>query len=575
MSAINLRPLVAAVTGQEKMPTGEVGDLTISPAQIAGYTQDLFECGEWVVQTTTPNPLTATAGCAINDGVLVVTDRPALEGDENGYFAVAKGPINDFPLTVQIDVPTIVGNFFMIGITESGIDVRDQLAQLQTDGMAPDTILYVANVGGGFYQTMLMTEDATDSLDPTAIASGVLKITISSDYVLSIEGHSATYTITQASAQALSLASYGQTRDVIGNLPFLAGVSSVPIAPIGAKDGFIYRVTAGGVFAGKLLAIGCYVIFFNNLSDVIVIDSNQDVIEQLLAVVDAMVTAQSAEAATRASADTTEKNARIAADTSEANARTAAINGIKSFVYLNVGRATLITEVSNFPTPETFADGLYLLNKDLTVGGIDYQGSTSPYFFVKVGTSVTEVTISDRISLDLYSPVADGNYYLGRYRFSYASGGGRYKEAQSCRVLEGTVGSPDMTTNGGNHYVHMSDAFNNYIVNLNDAGVFGLVYSFNLDPYTRISKTVRASIVANVTATLDIDIGQMVESPAAETAIFGSGLSIAGGKINLAVTAGDRIDLVYTRQFIDENDVFAPIQMLKCEKSSGVLPAAT
>ncbi|MEY2863589.1 MAG: hypothetical protein RLY58_1296 [Pseudomonadota bacterium] len=566
MSFINSRPLVATVTGQEKMPTGEVGDLTISPAQIVEYAQDQFSCGDWVVQTLTPNPLTATTGCVISDGILTVVDRPALEGDASGYVAVAKGSIIAFPLTVQVDLPTIVGNYFMIGITESGIDIRDQLAQLQTDGMAQDSLLYVGNAGGGFYQTIIMTDGATGTIDPMAISSGVLKMTISSDYVLSIDGHGETYPILASSAQALSLASYGETRDDVGDLAFLAGTADEDAsAPLGAKDGFVYRVAGSGIFSGKQLSVGSYVIFINGLSNVIVIDQKQDVIAQVLAVTEALAASHAAETASRTMADTVERNARTAADTAEKNDRMSADQALTDALIDTQVSAYLLAAnvflVGDSPRYRPFGDGVYLMAQDVS----DASDNNPNGLFEKNGFYVVIGSyVSEKFSLEKFNVVrSNAEAFYGSYG----------------AFLVGGVVVPKESVSFFHDHVYTSVYAAGYGVFpsvIEDRGIYNMSAASDLmlpNYHAACGGWKSAIIYSDTSKEIQIAIEGISQS---NIKLLGAGMVTASitnyAVVNLQITANEHVHVQYLRQVVCDTDTSQIYEnqyfYIKCERFS-------
>lgn len=127
---INDQPLVLAVTGDEKIPTGEVGDLTVSVNQIANFTVDTLK--------------NQSIGELRESSTLIGIDENYTVTGVKGYVVDSLGQEPAGAVTIDSRILTLYGEYFTISdvaeLTKQATEV-DQIVITTTDTSAAATVV--------------------------------------------------------------------------------------------------------------------------------------------------------------------------------------------------------------------------------------------------------------------------------------------------------------------------------------------------------------------------------------------------------------------------------------------------
>ena len=169
MAKINERPNVTTVTDNIKMPTGEVGDLTITPLQIKNYTFNNVQNGQNITVSVDAGVLTIGQVDIVDKDQLFVVDDSTLF--DSGVYAISSQYIAEYTLgklsgSGNIDVTQDINGFV---ISEN--DIADRTVDSISDTTrfnVGQNVVFASDV-----KEYVKTTDLTQfQLLPSILASG-------------------------------------------------------------------------------------------------------------------------------------------------------------------------------------------------------------------------------------------------------------------------------------------------------------------------------------------------------------------------------------------------------------------
>jgi len=294
------QPLVPEVVDNIKIPTGEVGDLTISVGQLKSHIQEEMsdtglKVADWDASgAALPLDPAAIGGTlATIDGIATVAPLdpvPVLAGEASFYGLTM--PIGLPAASAALDMnwpllPTDVPSYVFALLHDQSADLSALVEAVFSEGAAGVSgLLAGAESGNGFGLTFPNNDEFPLTLPE--FGSSIL-LTVKSDGSLVFGGFGDDILTDSAAANGYAISYLMVVVGVSESLPplsvnigtsDLSGGYSAAELPDNVSDlDTIYRVTNGGTYAGQTLNQNDHVIFYNQAADFITIRLPTDTIE--------------------------------------------------------------------------------------------------------------------------------------------------------------------------------------------------------------------------------------------------------------------------------------------------------